>query len=449
MSRKHALQAIHKSLCAELSNEFLNGLGAQCTKYLANEDIRQFSGGQLLRDLLSAILASPLLWEAFKKAAARHQLSDEGLCAFAHLFLELLIVLPTTSELWNILSIRQAALSILENNRSLEPSVTDLRRLGYQIQEAIRSLATSEHHIDHLASKPGGRHDNDFKDLREIAIFPTTDELLAEQPPFILQADTVSETDPQDRVATHLDNQFRLLREDMLAELREDLKRVTTSPHGWKRSLRFRGMHLSGIETGTSPKLKLAAIALRCWDGVYRSLPEGEEERKKYFADNNSFIKHGAFGCLMTGNNVVAFATIDRDEDLLAQTPPTIFLRVFGHMAIRTALLTMKTKRPHEIDFVLIDTPLFAYEPILARLQAMPSLPMAEVISNLVEGGAGPRSSLGLNALGAEIMRREKSDLRNILNLPLETLLDHSQTLSLVAGRTQPLSLIQGPLGGT
>ena len=226
----------------DLSDEFLNGLGAQCMQYFANEDIRQLSGGQLLLDLLNAILAPPLLWEAFKKAAARHQISDEGLHAFACLLLELLIVLPATSELWIVLGIRQAALLVLENNQLLESSVADLRRLGYKIREAVRSLATSDHQTDHLAFRPGGRHDNDFEDFREIAIFPTTDELLAEQPPFILQADTVLDTNPRDRVATHLGNQFRLLREDMLAELREDLKRATTSAHGRKRSLRFRVM---------------------------------------------------------------------------------------------------------------------------------------------------------------------------------------------------------------
>ena len=450
LSKKHALKAFHKSLCIDLSDKFLNGPGAQCMEYFANEDIRQLNGGQLLRDLLHAILVPPLLWEAFRTAATTHRLSDEGLHAFACLLLELLIVLPPTSEMRIDLSIRHAGRSILENNRLLESPVTDLRRLGYKIQEAICSLATSEHQIDHLASKPGGRHDNDFEDFRKIAVFPTTDELLAEQPPFMLPADTVLDTDPHDRVATHLDNQFRLLREDMLAELREDLKHATTSTHGGRKcSLRLRGLQLSGMEIGTSPRLKPAAIALRCWDGIFRSLPKGEEERKKYFIDNKGFIKHGAFGCLMTGKDVVAFATIDRDEDFLAMNPPVILLRVFGHAAIRTALLTMKTKRPHEIDFVLIDTPFFAYEPVLACLQSMPSLPMAEVILNLADGGADTRSFLGLDALAAEITQREQLDLRTVLNLPRETRLDHSQTLSLVTGLTKPVSLIQGPPGET
>ena len=149
-------------------------------------------------------------------------------------------------------------------------------------------------------------------EFRQIAIFPTTDELLAEQP-FVLPADAVLEMDPQRRVAAHVDDQFRLLREDMLAELREDLKHATAPSQGRKRCQRLSSMHLSGVETGIPPKFKPPTIALRCWDRIFRSFPEAEEERKKYFAENRSFIKHGSFGCLMNGNDVVAFAIILRD----------------------------------------------------------------------------------------------------------------------------------------
>ena len=447
LSRKYALEAVTKSLRIDLSDSFLNGLGAQCMLYFAHEDLRQLNRGQLLCEFLCTVLKPPLLWEAFKKAAAGYRLSNDGLRAFASLLLELLIVLPSTSEMRTSLAIEGTARSILENNRLQDSAATSLRQLGYKIHETIRSLATSEHQIDHLASNPGGRHNNDFKDFRKIAIFPTTDELLAKDPPFILPAESVLNTDPQDRVVAHLDNQFRLLREDMLAELRDDLKHEATPTRKKTRSTRFRGMQLSGIETGTSPRLKLAAIALRCWDGVFRTLPEEESLRKKYLIENKNFIKHGAFGCLMVGNEVVAFATIDRDEGLLARRPPVILLRIFGSVAISTALLILKTKRPHEIDFVLIDTPFFAYEPILSRLQSMPSLPMAGAILNRDQNEAEGCSPFGLDALAAKIERCEQSDLRTVLNLPRDIRLDHSQTLSLVAGLSQPVGLIQGPPG--
>ena len=133
-SKKYALQAVRKSLCTDLSPEFLNGLGAQCVRYFANEDIRQLNGGQLLRDLLIAILTPPLFWEAFKEAAARRRLSQDGLHAFALLLLELLIVLPPTSDVLVSLRIRQVARSVLDNNQLLESPVSDVRSVGYQIQ---------------------------------------------------------------------------------------------------------------------------------------------------------------------------------------------------------------------------------------------------------------------------------------------------------------------------
>ena len=42
-------------------------------------------------------------------------------------------------------------------------------------------------------------------------------------------------TEPEKRVAVHLDNQFRLLREDMLAELRNDLQISLKKKQGKRR----------------------------------------------------------------------------------------------------------------------------------------------------------------------------------------------------------------------
>ena len=63
---------------------------------------------------------------------------------------------------------------------------------------------------------PGGRHDNDFADIRKIAILPTSDELASSgSDPFLSLA---SEIEPSlrlpDGLTFHVDRQFRLLRED-------------------------------------------------------------------------------------------------------------------------------------------------------------------------------------------------------------------------------------------
>src|SRR6266478_10043244 len=79
--------------------------------------------------------------------------------------------------------------------------------------------------VSDTGSLPGGRHDNDFLDFREVAVMPTVDEMLSAKQPFLRT--TYFLDDPNtvdDRISIYLDNQFRLLREDMLSEMREELK---------------------------------------------------------------------------------------------------------------------------------------------------------------------------------------------------------------------------------
>lgn len=66
---------------------------------------------------------------------------------------------------------------------------------------------------------PGGRHDNDPVDFRRIRLFPTQYELSSKEIPYYSTAKTLSEMPSEARVAHHLDNQFRLLREDLLTSL--------------------------------------------------------------------------------------------------------------------------------------------------------------------------------------------------------------------------------------
>ena len=80
-----------------------------------------------------------------------------------------------------------------------------------------------------------------------------------------------------------------------------------------------------------------------------------------------------------------------------------------------------------------------------SRLQAMPSLPMAEGVLSLLEDGAATCSALGQDDLATNIMHRQKSDLQALLEMPRETRVDQSQTASFVAGLTERISLIQGP----
>ena len=124
-----------------------------------------------------------------------------------------------------------------------------------------------------------------------------------------------------------------------------------------------------------------------------------------------------------------------------------LLLRLTGEAAVRTALGVLKLKRPHEIDFVAVDTPYFAYEPVLRRLQHIPSLPLADILLGLKEHDPTARSPYALDELAACLRSLEGQDMSSVLGASQRISLDHAQTESLAAGLTQVVSLIQGPPG--
>jgi hypothetical protein len=176
-------------------------------------------------------------------------------------------------------------------------------------------------------------------------------------------------------------------------------------------------------------------------------MPADLDNRKKYLRQNPQIVKHEAFGCILACGEVLAFATIDRDVDKLAETPPTLLLHVLGDAALLRVLIAFKTERQADMRFVLVGTPFFAYEPVLKRLQTMASIPLAEQLLNL-NGNHMPRQSeLGLESLATEIETHQGQDLSSLLGLPKTVQLDKSQTASLNAALTQKVSVIQGPPG--
>jgi hypothetical protein len=52
------------------------------------------------------------------------------------------------------------------------------------------------------------------------------------------------------RIALHLDNQFRLLREDMLSEMKEELHIATGGKKGHHRGVKIKGLILKELECG-------------------------------------------------------------------------------------------------------------------------------------------------------------------------------------------------------
>ena len=433
-----ALTNLRSGLKFDVSPSFINQYTAPFIRYLSEPAVKQLCGGQYLRQLLLFFVEPPTLWNALIASYKSRLLTQDSVYAFAWLLLEL-ISLPTSSES-NIL---QDAESVATDGSLLESPSYEIRSLGHKIKHTLLTKS-SKIPID-PESAPGGRHDNDFADFRKIAIFPTTDEFLSTEKPFYRRADAISEAQPEHRIAMHLDNHFRLLREDMLAELREDLQIARGQKKGRRSALVLRKLSAVAIVCGDERRWKPCALAVHCESGLEQLTKLSPPKRKEFLQQNRSFLKHQSFGCIIRGSEIVAFANVDRNEDALIEEPPVVMLQILGDEAFKKALLALKLSGI--LEFVLVDTPIFAYEPVLRCLQEKVDLPLAEELLTHSPTESASQSPLVPDFVVKQLKERSDGNVQNILGTANTITLDSSQMGSLIAGLVQPLSLIQGPPG--
>jgi hypothetical protein len=132
----------------------------------------------------------------------------------------------------------------------LTSSQLDTRTFGSKIKHIIAACSPGAA-VDNDEVGPGGRHDNDFVNFREITILPTADEIASNEPAFLHPSAQLEDPDPEDtRMAMYLDNQFRLLREDMLYEMREELEIALGEKKGQHRGLVLDGFNFLDIHWG-------------------------------------------------------------------------------------------------------------------------------------------------------------------------------------------------------
>jgi hypothetical protein len=438
VASSQALSALQSALRFDVSPSFIDQYTAPFIIYLAEPGVKQVCKGQFLRQLLLIIVDPPTLWKAMLASYQGRLLAQESVHAFAWLLLEL-ICLPDFSEF----DVLQDAQSVITDSSLLASPSHEIRTLGHKIQHVVLTKASTVP-VD-LECAPGGRHDNDFADFRKIAIYPTADEFLSTEKPFYRRADALAEAQPEHRVAIHLDNQFRLLREDMLEELRSDLQIARGQKKGRRSAVVFKNLFMVGIACGDEKRRKPCALAVQCGSGLEQLTALPPSKRKKFLDENRSFLKHQSFGCIIRGGEIVAFATVDRDEDGLIKQPPVVLLRICGDEAFKKALFNLKLAK--DLEFLLVDTPIFAYEPVLKCLQDKADLPLAgELLAHSSKDATSQRPPIP-ELVVEQLKERSGENIQHVLKTAKAVTLDPSQMDSLIAGLTQPLSLIQGPPG--
>ncbi|KAG8428705.1 hypothetical protein J3459_002504 [Metarhizium acridum] len=213
--------------------------------------------------------------------------------------------------------------ALMDSQSLIKAPSHPVRQLAYRIEKilklhSIAATATTGH-------GPGGRHDNDFLDFRAISIYPTADEVRSMDEPFLQRLDDVFDVPRESRAATYLSWLYRLLREDMLADMRDDLAIAWGQKKGRRKPLRLGGLSLVGFGDGNKMRVDPLALQLQCEDGIVFPRSTDQKDRKSFLeGSGKSFMKNNSMGVLCRNNDIVAFGCLIRNVDLLLEKTPTV-----------------------------------------------------------------------------------------------------------------------------
>ncbi|KAK2855600.1 hypothetical protein FQN49_005033 [Arthroderma sp. PD_2] len=438
VSTSHALEALRRSVCFDVSATFLKSHAVKLLSYLREPSVERLCNGQFLKKIVSTLVEASTFWNSLIEAHNRKALTAEAQTALAWLLLQQLTS-PSCSE-----EVRDFAKEATHERAFLDSPSHDVRSFGYKIEHVLNATSTDIPNDEDY--KPGGRHDNDFEDFRRISILPTPDEIASTEIPFYRRANEVYTVEPKYRAAMHHDNQFRLLREDFLAELRNDLQIALGKKRGRRSGILVKRLQFDGIVNGTTLRRKGCSITFRCLDGIPRlsQLPN-TGKRARFLRENRNFLKHESFGCLLYENEIVNFATLNRDGSNLEADVPKLALKITGVEPLTRVLIRVKDGQ--EFTFATVNTAVFAYEHILRRLQQKTEFPFFESLlsekPSLQTLGRSPEFSQVIEKIKAADGKNVDSILRTLKRISL----DDSQLESLLTGLSHSLSLIQGPPG--
>lgn len=436
------LSALQTAIRYDLSPKFLNTHATAVLEFLQTPDLKPINNGQFLTDIIIKIVDPPMFWMAFRGAFMNGQLEESASASFGWLLLQLCSLPIDQATPYRQDVDMPSILDLLANSSS--PKIV---MLGTKITE-ILTIATPVTMAPSGEVGPGGRHDNDFADFRMISILPTSGELSSTDTPFLRPSSVLEDPETEsNRVAIHLDNQFRLLREDMLYEMREELDVALGGKNGHHKGVKIDGLSVESIDLGSPGKRTKWGLVCKCKEDLPQLKGLKETERKKYLDEKKNFFKHQSLACLLAGKEILAFPTINRDEARLAKNPPEIVLQFEITEGTRFAL--RRLKREHDIRLIQIDTAVFAYEPVLKGLQQAINLPLSSELllwkkgDVLEEIPTANQATMAINALRKDA----HTNLKPLLRTSTDIRLDVSQARSLLSGLTQKVSLIQGPPG--
>jgi len=442
VTSEHGLEAAQTAVCSNLSTDSLNGDVAVLLAYLRDSKLEYLGGGDTLQRLIRALVEAPDFWKSLVAASNTGQLQQSTERSFSWLFFQLVVSPPEISEKYRHTALETGVIQTLL--RSPDPET----RLNARKIIHIVSLYPDDAAVpsDWLEA-PGWRHNNDLHSYRKISILPTPDEINSTERPYLKTVDDIDDlelTCPIKMFEVHVENQFRLLREDLVHDTRDNVQVALGNKIG-KRSGEFiTGLLLTDIYTDEKSEWGLQFTCSYDLKPFFSSAVDDEDRRARLEKDRN-FLRHASFACLLVGDEIIAFVTIVRDVDLLVQNPPVVAVKLGGRVAVKEALYQLQ--QCPSVSLAQISTPLFAYEPVLRGLQAMG--PTRFLLNGtLLVKPHRPRAAAGeLSDIDQEYVPELIQNLGMTTNTKKTVTLDGAQTEAFLCGLTQKVALIQGPPG--
>ncbi|KAF8321989.1 P-loop containing nucleoside triphosphate hydrolase protein [Cantharellus anzutake] len=435
------LRALQAALFSEATPDFFNDPVSKLCLFLSSPALSNIHGGSYLGRVIRHVLSPTVFWNAILSTFKQGRLNADGEVTVGWFLVQVLTVPPP--ELGDCAYYHAATDDAAVINRLLKSKSPEARAHGHKIKH-LRATPDADE------DEAGGRHDNDLANFRKIAILPTPDELESVQPPFLRPATYLNnDQDTKVHPQTHFDNQFRLLREDMLSEIREETQIALGKKKGWHRGLAV-SVTFDGLFIPDSGERGKIGVKLLCETDMWQFKKVGNDpkKRKAYLQENKNVAKHLSLTCLIVDGHILSFPTLFREEDQLSKHPPVLVVGFDNEeVAAKTFFALKKSKN---VKLVSINCAVFAYEPILVSLQRLlPSqLVLEEEILHWYPGRPlqEPVSFAPVSHL-IQRLRLDPGCLRSALSLGAPVTLDVSQRTSFIASLSQRLSLIQGPPG--
>ncbi|KFG84658.1 putative nonsense-mediated mRNA decay protein [Metarhizium anisopliae] len=445
ISSAKGVETLGSVVRSDLSTGFISSVMTMLMKHLSNPMVKTINSGHFLRSILFAVLCPPTFWSAVLKHQQITGFSVGEVETFAWLCLE--IVSMKSPELDTLYG---DVLALMDSQSLIRAASHPVRKLAYRIEKilklhSIAATATTGH-------GPGGRHDNDLLDFRAISIYPTADEVRSMDEPFLQRLDDVFDVPRESRSATYLSWLYRLLREDMLADMRDNLAIAWGQKKGRRKPPRLGGLSLVGFGDGSKTRVDPLALQLQCEDGIVFPRSIDKRDRKTFLeGSGKSFMKHNSIGVLCRNNDIIAFGCLIRNVDLLLKKTPTVVIKFINVEALKNSLEALLHPMKGELQFYVVDTATFAYEPILQRLKEIYEIPLEDVVLDPKSATSlyQPPEKLSqlLRQLRAALDKQQEVNLSSLSHMGGSIRVSGAQLESLINGLENCVGQIQGPPG--